>query len=169
MQVLGVRGQGTAMGVRNQRLDNRSLHTVYCRLSTVFPQPLAACAAMYSDQVLDHFHHPRNVGEIEDATVVVETSNPACGDLMKLWAVVRDGVIVDVRFKVAGCVPAVACASWLTERIKGMPLAELSGLAADQIVASCLQTRCGPCFRCPPTTPGANGSSAPAKAMILPI
>jgi len=89
---------------------------------------------MYSDQVLDHFHHPRNVGEIEGATVVVETSNPACGDLMKLWAVVRDGVIVDVRFKVAGCVPAVASASWLTERIKGMPLAELSGLAADQIV-----------------------------------
>jgi nitrogen fixation protein NifU and related proteins len=90
---------------------------------------------MYSDQVLDHFHHPRNVGEIEDATVVVETANPACGDLMKLWAVVQEGVIVDVKFKVAGCVPAVACGSWLTERIKGMPLAELMGLAPDQIVA----------------------------------
>jgi len=89
----------------------------------------------YSNQVLDHFQHPRNVGEIEDATVVVETTNPACGDLMKLWAVVRDGVIVDVRFKVAGCVPAVASGSWLTERIKGLPLAELSGLAADQIAA----------------------------------
>jgi len=90
---------------------------------------------MYSNQVLDHFHHPRNVGEIEEATVVVETANPVCGDLMKLWAVVRDGVIVDVRFKVAGCVPAVACGSWLTERIKGMPLVELTGLAPDQIAA----------------------------------
>jgi nitrogen fixation NifU-like protein len=90
---------------------------------------------MYSNQLLDHFHHPRNVGEIEAATVVVETFNPACGDQMNLWAVVRDGVIVDVRFKVAGCVPAVACGSWLTERIKGQPLRELAALAPDQIVA----------------------------------
>jgi nitrogen fixation NifU-like protein len=90
---------------------------------------------MYSDQVLDHFHHPRNVGEIGDATMVVETTNPACGDLMKLWAVVKDGVIVDARFKVAGCVPAVACGSWLTERIKGKPVTELAGLMPDQIDA----------------------------------
>ena len=90
---------------------------------------------MYSEALLEHFHHPRNVGEIADATVVVETANPACGDLMKLWAAVREGVIVEVRFKVAGCVPAIACGSWLTERIKGIPLAELSGLAAEQIAA----------------------------------
>jgi nitrogen fixation NifU-like protein len=90
---------------------------------------------MYSNKVLDHFHHPRNVGEIEEATVVVETTNPACGDLMKLWAVVRDGVIVDAKFKVAGCVPAVACGSWLTERIKGKPLVELSGLAPEHMDA----------------------------------
>ena len=91
---------------------------------------------MYSDRVLDHFHRPRNVGELEQATLVVETTNPACGDQMKLWAVVRDGSVVDVRFKVAGCVPAVACGSWLTERIKGMPLADLHGLAPDEIVAA---------------------------------
>jgi nitrogen fixation NifU-like protein len=91
---------------------------------------------MYSNQVLDHFHHPRNVGEIPEATFVVETTNPACGDLMKLWAVVKDGVIVDARFKVAGCVPAVACGSWLTERIKGKPVTELAGLRPDQIAAS---------------------------------
>jgi nitrogen fixation NifU-like protein len=90
---------------------------------------------VYSDQVLDHFHHPRNVGEIPEATLVVETTNPACGDLMKLWAVVRDGVIVDVRFKVAGCVPAVACGSWLTEKIKGKAVTELAGLMSDQIDA----------------------------------
>jgi len=88
---------------------------------------------MYSVQVLDHFQHPRNVGEIEHPTIVVETANPACGDLMKLWARVQDGVIVDVKFKVAGCVPAVACGSWLTERIKGQPVAALTVLAPDQI------------------------------------
>jgi len=91
---------------------------------------------MYSDQVLDHFRHPRNVGEIEDATVVVETTNPACGDLMKLWAVVRDGVIIDARFKVAGCVPAIACGSWLTEAIMGKPLRELGGITAGHIEAA---------------------------------
>jgi nitrogen fixation NifU-like protein len=88
---------------------------------------------MYSDQVLDHFHHPRNVGEIEPPAILVETVNPACGDLMKLWARVEDGVIVDVKFKVAGCVPAVACGSWLTERIKGTPLAKLTPIASDRI------------------------------------
>jgi nitrogen fixation NifU-like protein len=91
---------------------------------------------MYSNQVLDHFHHPRNVGEIPEATLVVETTNPACGDLMKLWVVVQDGVIVDAKFKVAGCVPAVACGSWLTERIKGMPVTDLAGLMPDQIDAN---------------------------------
>jgi len=89
--------------------------------------------AMYSDQVLDHFHHPRNVGEIEHPTIVVESVNPACGDLMKLWARVEDGKLVDVKFKVAGCVPAVACGSWLTERIKGSALVELTSIASDQI------------------------------------
>ena len=90
---------------------------------------------MYSDQVLDHFHHPRNVGEIENATVVVETTNPACGNLMKLWAVVKDGVIVDASFKAAGCVPAGACGSWLTEKIKGKPVTELTSLMPEQIEA----------------------------------
>jgi nitrogen fixation NifU-like protein len=90
---------------------------------------------MYSNQVLDHFHHPRNVGEIEEATVVVETTNPACGDLMKLWVVVRDGVIVDAKFKVGGCVPAVACGSWLTETIKGKPLKGLAALTPEQIIS----------------------------------
>ncbi len=90
---------------------------------------------MYSNQLLDHFHHPRNVGEIPEATFIVETTNPVCGDLMKLWALVQDGVIVDVTFKVAGCVPAVACGSWLTERIKRTRLAALFGVTADEIAA----------------------------------
>lgn len=91
---------------------------------------------MYSEKVLDHFHHPRNVGEIENASAVVEVTNPVCGDVMKLWAVVRDGKIAEVKFKTAGCVPAVACGSWLTEMLLGKPLAELPGVTAEQIEAA---------------------------------
>ena len=90
---------------------------------------------MYSEKVLDHFHHPRNVGEIAAATAVIEVTNPACGDVMKLWAAVREGRIVDVKFKVAGCVPAVACGSWMTEAIRGKPLAQLEAMAPDVIEA----------------------------------
>jgi len=88
---------------------------------------------MYSDKVLGHFHHRRNVGEIENATTVVEVTNPVCGDVMKLWVVVREGKIAEVKFKVAGCVPAVACGSWLTEVMRGKPLAELAALTSEQI------------------------------------
>lgn len=88
---------------------------------------------MYSDKVLDHFHQPRNVGELEDPAAVAETSNPVCGDTMKLWLKVRDGMINEATFKVQGCVPSVACGSWLTEAIKGKPIAELSALRAERI------------------------------------
>jgi nitrogen fixation NifU-like protein len=88
---------------------------------------------MYSDKVLDHFHHSRNVGESEDATAVVEATNPVCGDFMKLWVTVHAGRIAEVRFKVAGCVPAIACGSWLTEWMRGKALTEMVGLTAEQI------------------------------------
>jgi len=91
---------------------------------------------MYSEKVLDHFHNPRQVGELDDATAVVEATNPVCGDVMKLWVVVRDGKVCDAKFKAAGCVPAVACGSWLTEWILGKPLADLSSLLPRQIAAA---------------------------------
>ncbi|MGA2630792.1 MAG: iron-sulfur cluster assembly scaffold protein [Terriglobia bacterium] len=91
---------------------------------------------MYSERVLDHFHNPRHAGELDDATAVIEVTNPACGDVMKLWVVVRDGQVADARFKVEGCVPAVACGSWLTEWILGKPLADLSSLLPQQIAAA---------------------------------
>src|SRR5208283_1739777 len=90
---------------------------------------------MYSETLLDHFHHPRHVGEIAEASVVVEASNPVCGDLMKLWAVVRDGKIEAVKFKAAGCVPSVACGSWLTEAILSRPIEELATIAPDEVIA----------------------------------
>jgi nitrogen fixation NifU-like protein len=90
---------------------------------------------MYSEKVLDHFHHPRNVGEIPDATAVVEMTNPVCGDLMKLWVVVRGGKVAEAKFKTQGCIPAVACGSWLTETIMGKSVAGLDALTAQQIEA----------------------------------
>ena len=90
---------------------------------------------MYSETLLDHFHHPRNVGEIPAANVVVEASNPVCGDLLKLWAVFREGKIRDVKFKAAGCVPSVACGSWLTEAILSKSRAELAALTPDAVIS----------------------------------
>lgn len=88
---------------------------------------------MYSEQLLEHFHHPRNVGEIDDPTAMAEASNPICEDLLKLWILVREGKVYEARFKVQGCVPAVACGSWLTEAITGKPVAELASLTAAQV------------------------------------
>jgi len=91
---------------------------------------------MYSEKVLEHFHHPRNVGEIQNATAMVEMTNPVCGDLMKLWVVVRDGKISEATFKMQGCIPAVACGSWLTEAMVGKSRTELASLAAQEIEAA---------------------------------
>lgn len=91
---------------------------------------------MYSKEVLDHFHNPQNVGQIANATATIEMTNPVCGDVMNLWVVVRDGRIVEAKFKTDGCIPAVACGSWLTETMKGKSLAELVGLSAEQIEAA---------------------------------
>ena len=90
---------------------------------------------MYSAKVLDHFHHPRNEGELAEATAI-EVTNPVCGDVLKLWAVLRDGRIADARFKVEGCIPAVACASLLTEMMKGKTIPELRSITAQQIEAA---------------------------------
>jgi len=90
---------------------------------------------MYSCRVLDHFHNPRNVGEIDNPTAVVTATNPVCGDIMKLWILARDGKVFEVKFKVQGCVPAVACGSWLTEAIKGKPISGLAAINAEQIEA----------------------------------
>jgi nitrogen fixation NifU-like protein len=88
---------------------------------------------MYSDKVLDHFHHPRNLGEIPLSTAAVEMTNPVCGDSMRLWVLLRDGRVGEVKFKTEGCIPAVACGSWMTERMMGKSPAELGLLTSEQI------------------------------------
>lgn len=91
---------------------------------------------MYSEKVLDHFHHPRNVGEVHGATAEVEVTNPVCGDLMKLGVVVREGKLSEAKFKTQGCIPAVACGSWLTEAMLGKAPAELATITPEEIEAA---------------------------------
>ncbi|WP_051585980.1 Fe-S cluster assembly scaffold protein NifU [Caldanaerobius polysaccharolyticus] len=79
---------------------------------------------MYSEKVMDHFMNPRNVGEIPDADGVFEVGNPVCGDIMKIYLKIKDGIIVDAKFKTFGCGAAVATSSMATEMIKGKSIEE---------------------------------------------
>lgn len=78
----------------------------------------------YSDKVLDHFFHPRNVGEIPDPDGVGKVGNPVCGDVMVLYIKVEDNKIVDAKFKTFGCGAAIATSSILTEMVKGKTIEE---------------------------------------------
>jgi nitrogen fixation NifU-like protein len=79
---------------------------------------------LYSEKVMDHFRNPRNVGVIEDADGVGEVGNAKCGDIMKMYLKIKDGVIVDVKFNTFGCGSAIASSSMATEMIKGKKLDE---------------------------------------------
>ena len=79
---------------------------------------------MYSEKVMDHFSNPRNVGEVPDANAVGQVGNPKCGDIMKMYLKIDDGVITDVKFKTFGCGSAIATSSMATELIKGKPIEE---------------------------------------------
>jgi len=79
---------------------------------------------MYSDKVMDHFMHPRNVGEIENADGIGEVGNPVCGDMMTFYIKVDDGRLSDVKFKTFGCGAAVAVSSMVSEMAKGKTIEE---------------------------------------------
>jgi nitrogen fixation protein NifU and related proteins len=89
---------------------------------------------MYSPQVLDHFQHPRNPGEVADPDASAQIENPACGDVLKLTLRVTAGRIEEVRFLAQGCVPAMACASLLTELVQGRTVAEARQLRREELV-----------------------------------
>ncbi len=79
---------------------------------------------LYSEKVMDHFTHPRNVGVIEDADGVGEVGNVKCGDIMKMYLKINDGIIDDVKFETFGCGSAIASSSMATELIKGKPVSQ---------------------------------------------
>lgn len=91
---------------------------------------------MYSQELLDHFQTPRNVGEVDVPDACVQLENPACGDVLKLTMKVRDGQIAEVRFRAKGCVPTMACGSCLTEMLLGKTLDEARKLQREQLVTA---------------------------------
>lgn len=89
---------------------------------------------MYSPQLLDHFEHPRNAGEVANPDASAQVENPACGDVLKLSLKLKDGRISEIRFRAKGCVPAMACGSAVTELIRGKTPREARSLRARDVV-----------------------------------
>ena len=93
--------------------------------------------ALYSEKVMDHFRHPRNVGVIENADGVGEVGNAKCGDIMKIYLKIENDTIQDVKFETFGCGSAIASSSMATELIKGKPVSEAMTLS-NKAVAEAL-------------------------------
>src|ERR1700760_4852977 len=88
----------------------------------------------YSSSVLDHFEHPRNVGEITSPDAEVRLEHPVCGDIMNLAVKLADGRINEVRYRTRGCVASIAAGSCLTEMIRGKSPAEAATLQREQLL-----------------------------------
>ncbi len=89
---------------------------------------------MYTEQVMDHFMNPRNMGEIADANGVGEVGNAKCGDIMKMYLKIENGVITDCKFKTYGCASAIATSSIATEMVKGHTVEEAVALSNKAVV-----------------------------------
>src|SRR5574344_1646781 len=92
---------------------------------------------MYSEKVMDHFSNPSNVGEIENASGVGTVGNAKCGDIMKIFLDIEDGIIKDVKFQTFGCGSAIASSSMATEMVKGKSIHEALALT-NKAVAEAL-------------------------------
>ncbi len=90
--------------------------------------------ALYSEKVMDHFQNPRNVGKMEDASGIGEVGNAKCGDIMKMYIKVENGIIVDAKFNTFGCGSAIATSSMATEMIKGKSVEEALTLSNKAVV-----------------------------------
>ena len=91
----------------------------------------------YSEKVMDHFRHPRNVGEMKDADGTGKVGNPVCGDIMELYIKVKDETIVDAKFQTFGCGAAIATSSMVTEMVKGKKIDDALGIS-NAMVAEAL-------------------------------
>ena len=92
---------------------------------------------LYSEKVMDHFTHPRNVGILENPSGVGEVGNAKCGDIMKIYLKIENDIIEDVKFETFGCGSAIASSSMATEMIKGKPVSEAMQLT-NKAVAEAL-------------------------------
>ncbi len=91
---------------------------------------------MYSTQLLDHFQHPRNAGEVPHADATAEIENPACGDILRITLKMSGDRIATIRFKAQGCVASIACASALTEMVAGQNVEGALSLQRDDLIAA---------------------------------
>jgi nitrogen fixation protein NifU and related proteins len=90
----------------------------------------------YSAKVLDHFNHPRNIGSLDDANVVVQAGDPSCGDALVFFIKIEDDVILDIKFLIKGCGAAIATSSMATELVMGKSLEEVLTLDDERIAAA---------------------------------
>jgi nitrogen fixation NifU-like protein len=86
-----------------------------------------------SPELIEHFRNPRNVGELPSPAITVEVSNPICGDILRLSAIVKDGRVAESRFKVRGCTASIGAGSALTELIAGRDKVSLKALIAADV------------------------------------
>ena len=91
----------------------------------------------YSEKVMDHLMHPRNVGDMENPDGIGKVGNPKCGDVMELSIKVKDNVITDAKFKTFGCGAAIATSSMVTELVIGKPIDEALKIS-NKVVANAL-------------------------------
>lgn len=89
-----------------------------------------------SPELIDHFSNPRNVGELPLPAIVVEASNPICGDILRLSVRIEDGQVAEVRYKVRGCAASIAAGSALTELIVGKNTGDLKTITKDNVEAA---------------------------------
>lgn len=90
----------------------------------------------YSPQVLDHFEHPRNTGELPEADAEVRLEHPVCGDIMRLAIKVADGRVAQVRYQTRGCVASIAAGSCLTEMVQGQRLSEAAKITREELLSN---------------------------------
>lgn len=90
---------------------------------------------MFAPQLLDHFEHPRNAGELPAPTASAQLENPVCGDVLQLTLRIKDGSITEARFRAKGCVAAIACGSLLTELIVNQTVTRAKNLNREELSA----------------------------------
>jgi nitrogen fixation NifU-like protein len=90
--------------------------------------------SLYNDKVMEHFRNPRNVGEMENPDGVGRVGDPICGDVMELYIKVKDGMIVDAKFKTFGCAAAIATSSMVTDMVKGKSVEEALKMSNKAVV-----------------------------------
>jgi nitrogen fixation protein NifU and related proteins len=128
-------GQAAIRRPQRVRLTKHKRRIAKSEQRTANREERTACLTMYSAEVLDHFQHPRNCGELSDASGRARIENPACGDVLELAVKIADGRIADIRFRAQGCVAAMACASAITELAKGKSVEQARALDRHAVIA----------------------------------